>query len=248
MIKITTADRPAQLAVDIETLGIHASEYGIEAPSLRTNYVTIPGRNGNIDLTEALGSPTYDSRMVTFAAMYYGNAGMFQAKISSLMNTYNGKVLKVVFANDSEYYWKGRCEISHKRVDASTYIIVFSITADPYKRSIWSSNEEWLWDPFNFESGVIRQYTDLEVPGTYRVVAYSTPETPTVYLENASGTVTLKVSKHGEVGQKTFTLRSGSNRLDGLEVISVNPQNDYYTFQFTGSAGDVDIQISGGSL
>ena len=48
--------------------------------------------------------------------------------------------------------------------------LVLSGDVEPYKYELCSSLEDWLWDPFNFNNGIIRNYKDLEVNGTRTLV------------------------------------------------------------------------------
>ena len=101
MISIIEAGKTVNDMFDIETLGIRAHGYKIEPPQMRTNYVEIPGRNGSLDLTEALGQLTYNDRAVVFTALFQGSASQFHALISHLLNRFEGKTIKVVFDKSS---------------------------------------------------------------------------------------------------------------------------------------------------
>ena len=48
--------------------------------------------------------------------------------------------------------------------------IVITLDAKPYKLAIRSSVEDWIWDTFNFEADVIRDYRDINVPGNIVII------------------------------------------------------------------------------
>ena len=48
-------------------------------------------------------------------------------------------------------------------------MLTISGTADPYKYEQFSSGDEWLWDPFNFNTGNIRTANEILVDGEREV-------------------------------------------------------------------------------
>lgn len=246
MITIIEDGKQISDAFEIKALGLRAHSYSIEAPQLQTNYIEIPGRDGALDLTEALGKQTYRNRLVKFSGLFYGDSKRFHAMISETMNRFNGKYLKVIFGNDPEHYWTGRCSVEHERIEEDVYGVTFNMNADPYKYGLYSSDEDWLWDPFSFLTGVIRGYRDVSVSGTkdLRVVGYDRELSPVI---TASATMTLQVRKNGQALWDEYSLTAGQNIPEGLSVISTDPRTDYYTFRFTGT-GTVTISMKEASL
>lgn len=246
MIKVIEYGKQVSDAFDIDTLGIRAHSYAIGAAELQTNYIEIPGRDGALDLTEALGKLSYRNRVVKFSALYFGSEPRWHTMISELLNRFDGRILKVIFDNDPEHFWTGRCAITHERVERELYGVTFTITADPYKYGLHSTTDDWLWDPFNFDSDVIRVYKNITVNGTkdVRVIGFDRELTPTII---SSAAMTLKVRKNGKVTWDEYALTAGQNVLDGLSVISQDPHEDYYTFKFTGT-GTVSISMTEVSL
>lgn len=77
------------------------------------------------------------------------------------------KNIRITFSNDPAYYWTGRAYITD--FDRSREIGQFHLSvpkADPYKYSLADSTEEWLWDPFDFETGVIDQGAGITISGS----------------------------------------------------------------------------------
>lgn len=48
--------------------------------------------------------------------------------------------------------------------------VEITVNRDPYKLELYSSLENWLWDSFNFETGIVRNYKDLQVKGNLEVI------------------------------------------------------------------------------
>lgn len=246
MIGIIESGKAISSMFDIETLGLRAHSYSIAAPQLQTNYIEIPGRDGALDLTEALGKLSYRNRVVKFSGLFIGPEDRFHYTISEIMNRFDGRYIKAVFDNDKEHYWTGRCAVSHERIEKELYGVTFTMTADPYKYGLYTSDERWLWDPFNFETGVIREYRNITVTTSKEitVIGYDRELTPTITV---SAAMTLQVKKHGQALWDTYNLASGQNVPSGLNIISQDPENDYYTFKFTGT-GTVSISMREVSL
>ena len=232
MINIIESGRTADNMFRIEELGLRAHSYSIEPPQLQTNYIEIPGRDGALDLTEALGKLSYRNRTVKFSGLFNGPEDLFHSVISEIMNRFDGRYIKAVFDPDREHYWTGRCTVTHEYIEKEVYGVTFTLIADPFKYGLYAADEDWLWDPFNFNTGVIRTYKNIAVNDTREVtvIGYDREVTPVI---TASAAMTLQVKKHGQALWDTYNLTAGENVPDGLNIISTDPQEDYYTFKFT---------------
>ena len=106
---------------------------------------------------------------------------------------------------------------------------------EPYKYEINSSLEDWLWDPFSFETGVIREYKDLVVNGTLWVTISGLRKVQNLKVtSSAAMTVTFE--------NKDYTVPKGTSEL--LEVRLIQGEN---YLLFTGN-GIISIDYRGGSL
>lgn len=110
----------------------------IEAPEYETNYVSIPGRNGVLDLSEAIaGRVIYKTRKISIEFGGMGDEMSWDGVISNLRNLFHGKVVQLIFDNDPTYYWTGRAEINDYDRFRNLGTFKFEIPeADPFKYSI----------------------------------------------------------------------------------------------------------------
>lgn len=110
----------------------------IEAPEYETNYVSIPGRNGVLDLSEAIaGRVIYKTRKISIEFGGMGDEMSWDGVISNLRNLFHGKVVQLIFDNDPTYYWTGRAEINDFDRFRNLGTFKFEIPeADPFKYSI----------------------------------------------------------------------------------------------------------------
>lgn len=209
----------------------------ISAPEPQLKYVDVPGRNGSIDMSEVTtGDVRYKDRTITVTFFVKGRESQdWSAFLSRLRNAFHGKKKQIIFDDDPNYYWVGRSlvEMSVSGMNAN---VTFTITAEPYKRSTTSTNERWLWDPFDFEQGIINQAYQMQVNGTleFTLIATEGASALTVISDTAGITVSD--------GSTTVTLAEGTQTIYGIVI-----HEGENTFTFTGN-GIVSIDYSGGSL
>lgn len=211
-------------------------EYNIGTPLAKTKIVDIPGSSGIIDLTENLtGYVPYNNRLLEMEFIYITDKGTdYQIIQSKIMNFCHGQQVKVIFDDDNKFFWTGRAEVSTSKFRGYNSIRIV-VDSHPYKYSIISSADQWLWDPFNFLTDVANQLKDLKVVGslTTTVLGSLIPINP-VITSSSQMTVLFEnkthVIKKGTYTYYAISLRSGRNVLE-----------------FTGN-GVITIDVRGGSL
>lgn len=208
-------------------------------PSTKTQYVDLPGGNGQIDLTEALtGYPVYENR--TGSHEFYVENGYkeWSDLYSEIMNYLHGKSMEAYLEDDPYYVYVGRFEVNEWKSDKWNSVITIDYNVYPYKKERNSSLDDWLWDPFDFENGVIREYKSLSVSGslTLKIPPTVEPISPTIIVSNSSGE--FKVAIKG----KTYTLQNGTNYLPDVTI-----STEEINMVFTGTA-TVSVDLRGGKL
>lgn len=214
----------------------------IGAPVQYTKYIEVPGRNGLLDVSEAIsGRQIYTSRPIRIELAGIRERKNWDGVISEFRNKINGRICRIIFDNDPGYYWRGRVKVED--FDAGLGIGTFVInipTAEPYKYSLISSTEPWLWDPFNFETDMITYIGAITISGSGSITLPHghMPTTPDLVVSNkTSGTFT--VTYDGD----TYDLSVGTNRIPSIMVGG----DEDVTLTFTGSA-KVEIVYRSGSL
>ena len=84
----------------------------IGAPTVRTNLVNVPGRNGLLDLSEALtGEPTYKNRTIkmSFVTMDSLTDTTWAGLHTQLCSLFHGQTVEIVFDDFPDYKLTGRC-------------------------------------------------------------------------------------------------------------------------------------------
>lgn len=213
----------------------------IGTPELEENYIQVPGMDGVLDMTEAVtGRPIFKSREIKVNFGGLRERQSWDSVISDMRNKIHGQKIKLTFDNDPDYYWIGRAEIVD--FDRSRDLGTFTLSlpnADPYKYDINSSADDWEWDPFNFETGLIRYIGNVTVDGSITVnippgKMLTAPVFNVIKIETQL-TVTLD--------EKTYDLKKGRNRFPALQVCGEEEKD----LIFEGN-GEVVIDYRGGSL
>ena len=214
----------------------------IGAPEQETYYVDVPGANAFLDMSEQLtGEPAYKSRAVSIELGGIRQRRKWDAVISVLRNQIHGRECKLIFDNDIDHYWKGRLYIED--FDRARELGTLKLNmpkAEPYKYDLQSSAEDWLWDPFSFEHGVILTIKEQTVNGELSIkIPKGTMLTVPVFIVSDKTLSDFTVSD----GQRTFYMMNGRNRFPRLKVCG---EKDV-VLTFRGN-GKVVIDYRGGSL
>lgn len=211
----------------------------VQPPDVRETYIDIAGMDGELDLSEVLtGYPSYEGRDAKFEFTVM-NRIQWDHVYSRLMNEIHGRRLYVVIDEDGNYHYIGRLKVDSFKSKKNTATIVVDGYLDPYKVSHIATSEWWLWDPFNFETDIARDYAGLTVDGsaTYTIVGSRMPVNPT-FKASASG-MTVSID-----GSEPFDLPTGDyDALEGFPAI----REGEYEMTFSGS-GTVNIKFEIGSL
>lgn len=227
----------------------------INPPAPKTKFVDIPGRDGVLDLSEIVnpytvfgnrtGSQEFtvinrnmdayyieltDSQREMFSWSWY-NA------YSTIMAFLQGKAgLKAVLLDDLNFYYEGRISVNSWKSNENWSTITFDYNVEPYKKRMSTTLDAWLWDPFNFETGVIRFYNQQQVTGSgsFILVGDAIRETPWF-----TATTAMTIGFKG----KNYTLKA-NKRMQIPDVVITEGENE---ITVTGT-GKISIEYRGGSL
>lgn len=218
-----------------KNFGLRIKSVSIGMPEVKENKIEIPGADGYLDLTDTFGT-RYENREIKIECdledKSYPN---WAAVISSLANYLHGKKRKLVLDWDDGFYYVGRGEIEPEKDNRRYSELKLTFDCEPYKYEFTASDEEWLWDPFDLEDGVIREYANLTVNGSLKLTVIGSPMS-TVPKIIASAAMTV------EYEGETYQLEAGENYLPEVEITEGE-----HTMTFTGN-GTVSVSYRGGSL
>ena len=220
---------------------IPASRPVFAPPQVKTNTVEIPGGDGALDLTEALaGRPLYQNRTGSFTFYVQNGYKDWTALYSEIMAYLHGQYMRAVLEDDPAYFYEGRFSVNEWTSDKDYSSIVINYDVGPYKKNTNSTGTNWLWDTFNFETGIIRNYKDLPIDNTSE-----DPFVISCYSEEMEVIPTITVTADGmsvRFKDETYSLSKGVNRIE--EIVFQNGENE---LAFIGT-GRVTIEFTGGRL
>ena len=96
-------------------------------------YVSIPGSDGEKDITEAFGEVKYMPRVLSPTFDMFHKPSEWMAIKDEITNYLNGKKLKIIYDVDPNYYYYGRCKITNFSNDYGVAHITIEAKCDPYK-------------------------------------------------------------------------------------------------------------------
>lgn len=194
-------------------------------PEQYTKYVEVPGRNGLVDLSEAVaGRQVYKKREIKIQLAGAKNKTTWSATLSDIRNKINGKICQFVFDDDTTYFWRGRVEI--KDFSSALKLGKFTISvpnADPYKYSVTATTI----GP-----------TTISGSGDVTVPKGNMPTCPEIIVTDKTST-NFTVTYSGVA----YSLTSGTNKIPSIFVNGKSA----VTLSFTGTA-KVQIVYRSGSL
>lgn len=95
-----------------DDFGLTLTGLTIGVPSVKTNYVNIPARDGQIDLSNVLtNQPVYDMRTIAYVFTWKSSADTFEDEARAIVTALHGKNMQVVHNNDV-YYYDGKVTVS----------------------------------------------------------------------------------------------------------------------------------------
>lgn len=207
-------------------------------PELKYESVEIAGSDDALDMSEVLtGYPLYESRKGSLGFRFYNNGVPARSRFDQLKNFVHGRKVRIINEDQPEYYYEGRVMVGDFKPKHGNWgDVEISYILNAYKIELTSSSEEWDWDPFNFETGVIRYYKDIVINGetTVTVVGSRKPTVPTFIVSGSSMTLSF--------GTNLYDLNIGKNVLPQIVLM-----DEEYEMVFNGN-GTVTIDMTAGSL
>lgn len=143
--------------------------------------------------------------------------------------------MNIRLSKDLNFYYVGKVSVGKYEVNGIIREIVINCDVEPYKYDLTSSDEDWLWDPFNFEDGIINETKDLVVSGTLEIKIYGR-------RKRVVPKFVCNTSMQLIFNSVTYNLSSGTNYSPDIEIVEGENK-----LKFVGN-GKVTVEYRGGSL
>lgn len=214
----------------------------IGPPEVKTNMIDIPGGDGYLDTSEAPdGRAHYGARTASWEfEVEREYRRLYPSLYSKLMNYLHNRNMRIILDDDPHYFYIGRAAVNQFLSEEMTATVVIDVTTQPFKYETTLSTEDWLWDPFNFETDYVRGYGRMRVDGerTVDIPGGRKPVTPTFIVEPDAGHDSMTLEFDGA----SYSLDPGEFKVSGIFL-----QSGINTMTFTGS-GYVSVEFRGCSL
>ena len=190
------------------------------------------------ELKAALGGPVrYEDRKGSLEFVLFGDRSARRSAIDALICDVHGRRVTLSTDESPDACLHGRVQVTSEKTDAAKTVLKLEGVFDPYRTEPTSTDENWLWDPFSFERGVVREYADLIVDGALDLELIGSPMPVTPVFRVTSGTgLTMAL------GGNTYTLLPGENVFAAVVLTDAA-----YNVRFTGT-GTVTVAFAAGRL
>lgn len=211
---------------------IPSSRPTVSMPGVETKFVTIPGRDGSVDLSSFLRGdrPAFGDRTGTWEFKVENDFDVdandeefWMTIYPRLLNELHGKKFKMVLREDDpDYYWEGRVTVDkYEPGDGSHSEVSISYAVSPFKRNIRKVSEGMLWDNFNFEKDHDHAPMNLE-----DISLTGSQKTFTLWCEGYPFIPELRVlSSAGSQARFYATFGGKSIKMDGNGTIMTDDPN-----------------------
>lgn len=217
--------------------GLVCTRIEIADPERKTYLVSVPGRDGDLDLSEALtGEVNYGNREIKMEFIRREKEfARWHVKYSDILDYCHGQQRRIILDSDRGYFYDGRMKAETDKDFKGAEHFTIMVEAEPYKLERYSGIEKWVWSDFCFEDGIIRNYLDLQVNGTM-VLMIPGRRKKVVPVFECSEALEL------EYAGQTYNLPVGRSKILDLQL-----GEGEHVLTFTGS-GTVSVDYRGGRL
>lgn len=195
--------------------GMILTDYEIGEPVPRRYLVTVPGRNGVLDLTEEMTPKIkYENRPLRFAFTWRTSTANFEDDKQAIVNALHGQKMQVTLDSDPDYYYVGFVTVESVTFSGREKgTAVIAVDAEPFKyaklATAYTQNGDGTVVCVNDRMEVIPQITNTaEATIVFGTVSVTLSEGvhKVAEIELAEGNNTLVITS---TGLTTITYRQG---------------------------------------
>ena len=128
MIDTVIFENKAGAKFDADARGLIMKSHVVSPPKPKVHRFALDGMDGELDLTEWTGETRFEPRTVQI-----GLRDMSSSAYDELIQFVAGRVVKIMFSDDPNYYFSGRCEGIEKSAQNRVTDIDLTFTCEPYR-------------------------------------------------------------------------------------------------------------------
>lgn len=185
--------------------GLTLTGWKLSAPEYKTNFVSVPGRDGDLDLSTALtdGEPRYNNRQLTASfELSTGTRETRLATFNQIVNALDGRQVNITLPDDADHYITGRLQVAIEYNDPAHGALTIAGICEPWRYSATAKTQ-------TLTAGSTAQTAILANDGRRILI-------PTVVVSGTGASVALAF------GSSTWTLSAGTYSLPDLQLQSGN--------------------------
>lgn len=211
-------------------------------PPLKTRFVDIPGANGQLNMSGiSTGRPIYGPRTGSLEFVVMNGYLNWEESYSNIMNYLHGRTMTAILEDDPDFYYEGIFTVNQWQSSKVFSLITIDYNLNPYKLSNSGTLDYWLWDPFDFEIGIVTDNVDYENvvingPDSHTMTIIGSPKASALRVSATTATMTVKFKGTVYPIPKGISFIPGIMLLDGVNTLT-----------FSGY-GAVTIDYRGGSF
>lgn len=199
------------------------SRLHVAQPEVKTNYIDVPGGDGQLDYSDILTGKVRYGRRTGSWEFWLKPQERWAEVYTDLLMTIHGKTEKLILTDEPDYFYTGRISVNSFKSEEKDSTIVLDYNLEPYKYIATSTKGyDWLWNDL-FDN--IIYYGTFDVDGTKgrNLINPSKLEVAPTFICSAQMTVTFDGVDH--------TLAKGENKSDS---ILLQPGDNPMVFKGTG--------------
>lgn len=186
----------------LQEYGLILISKNVENATPKTIMVDIPGADGKLDITDAMGVVRYQNRKINLKFEVIGGP-VKTARVAALVaNAYNGARVNLIFSEDPGYFYEGRVVgMTCQQKNASSELTM-TVDCQPYAKTVGEFT------------------VTITGSGTVFIAGSRMPTVPTITVADGSTTIMARGKSHSlEAG--TYALHD-MPVLDGLNTFEVS--------------------------
>lgn len=193
--------------------GLRIAEFNFPKPAVKTVTVDVPGRDGLVDLTDALtGYPTYENIQgaITFIVL---KGAIFD--LAAFINKFHGRRIKLYTDEDTTHYYVGRATVTAKTLKLGRLqTFTLSVDADPFLWDMTETSQSLSVLTGNTTGWTLNSSTNM-------ASGYPTMTTKKITLKNSTPTESTATYRVPVDDTKVYVcVADGDTYTDHYEVIS----------------------------
>lgn len=207
----------------------------IAPPSIKTKYSESSAADGDTDLTDVLaGRVLYGNRVGEIEFMILNGYNNWAELYTELLLYFHGQTRDMILEDDPAYFYRGRFELGPYDAGDNNSTITLKYNLSPYKRDINTYIQNWLWDPFNFETSertteTITEEFTLQAGTTFASRTINMPPTSAAYL---SRIITYERKSSSDTFASSICRLSYTDRLGVVKHVNLYNGTDIPFTQF----------------